>query len=101
LILDARDGRWPADRLSSVEELLERHSAMMKRPTFASLLRETEAFLSALRQMGLEKSPKSKHPLLRNSKTLKDHFGFFKRTERFQHDERIVCSAATCFPATC
>ncbi len=26
--------------------------AMMKRPTFASFLRETEAFLSALREMG-------------------------------------------------
>jgi hypothetical protein len=52
---------------------------MMKRPTFASLLRETEAFLSALRQMGSEKSPESKTSVVTKFRDVEGSFRFLQK----------------------
>jgi hypothetical protein len=52
---------------------------MMKRPTFTSLLRETETFLSALRQMGLEKSPESKTSVVAKFKDVEGSFRILQK----------------------
>jgi hypothetical protein len=50
----------------------------MSRPTWSRLTRETEAFLSALRKMGSEKSPASKRAVVATFKDVEKSFLYLK-----------------------
>jgi hypothetical protein len=50
----------------------------MRRPTFASLLRESEAFVSALREMGSKKSPESKTLVAMQFKEVERSFRYLR-----------------------